>query len=469
MRAPGGRALVALAVLALWAQAVWASTVVVGIDSDMVSADPARATRHTATGLVHSLLYEPMIRTEWWGYASAIAEGIRPLSPTEWELTIDPRIGLDAQEIAVGLRRLLLPGEMGGATSPAQDRIPAVSDVYAVGTEKLVVVLHERLPAFPTLLSHEFVAVPEGERLIGTGAYRLEEWQHGNRITLMLAEGVTEESTGLPERVVFEVIPSSTRRVEAFLNGQLDLLPMTSWDMVPQDLPLGVQVRRRPGTRSRFIELNTNRPPFDDRRVRLALNLALDIPRMLEEVYRGWGYPLATIVTPKTVGYAGELQPIPYVPERAKVLLSEAGYANGFHFELDVIPNRLDEALFYARMWEEIGVHAHIRLWPDWSTLKSALLDGERLAWTAEWNNTSQDPGSVLGAKLGTSGVANYGRYSDPEVDRLLLEAEDALTIAERLDRYRDVQAHILADAVMIFGYAEEELTLVRDGVSLPL
>lgn len=465
------RALRTLLVLAcVWllpAADAGAAAVVVAVEADMISDDPARTTRHGVTDMIHGLIYEPLITPEPWGYGRALASSVRQVSASEWEFTVDGARGVDAQAVAEALRRAYLPQGLAGETAPARERLAVISDIEATEDGRVMVRLQQPLPSFPTLISREYVAVPHGAGLLGTGPYALAEWIHGNRIILVRKDPAGPEAL-LPERVVFEVIPSRAQRVAAFLSGRVDVLPGVTWDEVPQLRTLaGVQLLRRPGTRSRFIELNTNVPPFNDVRVRLALNLAVDVQAVLDEVYGGFGIPLPTIVTPRTVGYAEGLTPLPYDPERARELLAAAGYPRGFDFELDVTPDRLDEARAIARYWEAVGVTVHLRVWPDWPTLRAVLLQGGRMAWTAEWNNTSLDPGSMLWAKVGTGGSANYGRYSDAVVDRLLREAEQAVTIEERIEKYRAVQVRLYEQAVMVFGYAEEEVTAVRPGVSL--
>ncbi|NLN29304.1 MAG: hypothetical protein GX161_13875, partial [Firmicutes bacterium] len=141
----------------------------------------------------------------------------------------------------------------------------------------------------------------------------------------------------------------------------------------------------------------------------------------------------------------------------------------GFDFELDVLAERYEEALYFARMWEAVGVRASLRVWPDWDSLKAAVLEGNRLAWTAEWNNTSRDPASVLGAKVRTGGSANYGGYSHAEVDRLLRSAQGCQSVLTCAPLFAQVQRSLWSDAAMVFGYVEAELLATRAPVGWEL
>lgn len=436
------------------------AAIVVGVEADLLSPDPALSQRHSVTQLIHSLLYTPLLRVEAGSLSPSLLRSVEPVSPTVWQLSLEPESRLSAFELAAALRRSYMKDGLAGYTAPSRDRLPWVVDVWAPNETTVYIELSRSLPSLPLVLAQEFVAWPgtDGE-LVGTGPYRLMQWQPGNRIIL------TEKEPG-PEPddlLIFAVMPSLTQRVQAFAAGDIDILPYVPLTVVERLRAVeGTEIVARPGTRSRFIELNTLKPPFDDVRVRKALNLALDIPAMIEHVYYGYGYPLATVVPPTTVGYDASLTPYPFDPQAARHLLMEAGYPNGFEFELDVLASRYEEARYLAHMWEAVGVRAHLRVWSDWDRMKAAILEGNRLAWTAEWNNTSRDPFSVLGAKVLTGGSANYGGYSHPEVDRLLRWADNCSSILACLPLISQVQRILWSDAAMVFGYAEAELLATR-------
>lgn len=436
------------------------ATVVVGVEADLISPDPALSQRQPVTQLIHSLLYMPLLRIEEGSNGPALLRSIKPLSPTTWQLILDPESGLSASDLAAALRRAYVEEGLSGYTAPSRDRVPWVVDVWAVDEATLHMHLDRSVPSLPLILAQEFVALPgAGGELLGTGPYRLAQWNQGNSITLLKKT----PGDALPDRLVFEVMPSLSQRVQAFAAGALDILPYVPPQFADRLLEVeGTRIEARPGTRSRFIELNISKPPFDDVRIRQALNLAIDVRAMLEHVYSGYGYPLATIVPPTTFGHDASLIPYPFDPGAALVLLAEAGYPNGFDFELDVLVDRLDEAVYFAQMWEAIGVRAHLRVWSDWDSMKAAILEGHRMAWTAEWNNTSRDPTSVLGAKVRSGGAANYGGYSHPEVERLMRSTQNCQSLLTCVPLFLQVQRVLWADAAMIFGYVEAELLATR-------
>lgn len=454
---------ITLSLILLLAQGAFASLLVVGLPSDLISPDPAIAPSDPVSRLVHELLFIPLFTVESGAIAPGLAHAIDASSLTEWVITLTPGGRVSASQLAQALRHLYLPSDSSAYAPPSYDLLPVVQDIQPIGDSRVRIKLSEPYPSIPIVLSQAFVTIPYGDRPVGTGMYDLEHWSHGNRVRLVKKDNTAKG----PDSVIFEVIPGLTRRLMRLESGDLDVLPFLPVSSTGRVRSMGdVEIVSVPGTRSLFIEVNTTRPPFADPLVRRALNLAIDLQAMVEEVYEGFGYPTATILAPTTLGFNPDLSAASRDRDKARQLLLEAGYPHGFDFELDVLAERLPEARVLARMWEDLGVTVHLRVWPNWSTLKAALLRGDRVAWTGEWNNTSRDPASILHAKVRTGGSANYGGYSNPQVDALLRQAEQTVGWWDRLELYDQVQDVLLADAAMLATYTEANLTARRVDVA---
>lgn len=265
-----------------------------------------------------------------------------------------------------------------------------------------------------------------------------------------------------PDRVVriqFEVVPSADERLRRVLNGDvhiaLDLPPGAFWRLRASRLAKPVVV---PQSRVHFIEFDQTRPPFNDRRVRQALNLAVDTRAILREVAQEEAQAIPTLLSPVTFGFDRDLAGYGYDPALARRLLAEAGYPDGFAFELDVPRVKERVARLYQAMLRDVGVDVSLRVWDTWQSLREQILLGRRQAWMAEWGNSSLDPGTAIRPKLHSTGEANYGRYVDPVLDAMLDEADALLDPGERLARYRLIQAYILEEAPMLFGWVEYDV-----------
>ena len=180
--------------------------------------------------------------------------------------------------------------------------------------------------------------------------------------------------------------------------------------------------------------------------MRQALNYAIDIDLIVEEFLDGLGEPLPTILSPLSFGYNDELEPYPYDPEKARQLLAEAGYPNGFTMELSTEDVRRDIAEAYAFMLSQVGITVNVRPWGDRTAMYDAMARGELDAMLTDWGDSAMDPLGIFLPKLRTGDRGNYGGYSNPEVDDLINRAESTTDPELRAELYRQAQA-IVRDA----------------------
>jgi len=160
------------------------------------------------------------------------------------------------------------------------------------------------------------------------------------------------------------------------------------------------------------------------------------------------------------------LQPYPYDPARARQLLAEAGYPNGFTFTLNVEDHRRDIAEAYAFMLSEVGITAHVVPWGDRNAMVDAMARGQLDAMLTDWGDSTMDPTGIFIPKLRSNDRGNYGGYSNPEVDALIELAESTTDPEERAAAYRKAQAIVYADAPMVFEYITQELYAQNKRVS---
>ncbi|MHB0871503.1 MAG: ABC transporter substrate-binding protein, partial [Chloroflexota bacterium] len=270
------------------------------------------------------------------------------------------------------------------------------------------------------------------------------------------------------QRVVFRVIPETSTRVAALLSGEMDIVTEVPADLVDtlKSKP-GIQVKTVPGTRPIWMEMNVKQAPFDDPRVRQALNYAIDKDLIVKKVYNGMATPLAGPLSPLNNFADPNLKPYQYDKNKALALLKEAGWtpgANGaltkdgkpFTFVVDTIDSMRSLAEALSAMLRDVGIDSSVRIWES-NVVVPQLLAGERQSYVGDWGDAAFDPVGHMEAKWSsykpnsTYGRANYSGYSNARVDKLILDGEVEADAAKRHAIYNEAQKLIYDDTPAVF------------------
>jgi len=176
---------------------------------------------------------------------------------------------------------------------------------------------------------------------VGTGPFKLKSWDQGNkRIRLEAHEDYWGEGPKVDE-VLFRVIPQNTTRAQALDAGDVDIVD----GMSPQAIEIiessgSASVQSNEGINVGFMAMNPSGfEAFRNKKVRQALNYATDMGAILNTIFRGTSVRSTQPIPPGILGHNDELDPYPYDPEQARQLLAEAGYGDGFEFELVTMTN----------------------------------------------------------------------------------------------------------------------------------
>jgi len=452
-------------------------TIVVGIHADIQDLDPHNF-RHRETETVLRNIFDGLVtRGPDMQPVPELAESISQLDETTWEFKLRRGVKfhdgteMTAEDVAFSINRYVKEGAMAGRTSPRKDLLGPVTHAEAVDDYTVRVYMSSPWSVFlPYLVHHMVVPRSVGDQLIehpiGTGPFKLVEWVRGSHVVLERfddyyggAPALGRSGPAPARRVIFRVIPETATRLAALMAGEVDLITEVPVDAIRQiESHPNLELRPVMGTRSYFTEFNVRRPPFNDVRVRQALNYAVDIDLVVNQLLNGLGQPLTTILSPLSFGHNDDLRPYPYDPEKAKQLLAEAGYANGLSFELAVEDKRKEIAEAYAFMLQQIGVEARVRVMPEYTIMVEAMKRGELDAMLTDWGDSTMDPTGIFVPKLRTGDRGNFGGYSNPGVDALIMLAESTTNRETRAEAYRLAQKLVYDDAPMIFEYITQEL-----------
>ncbi len=275
-------------------------------------------------------------------------------------------------------------------------------------------------------------------RPVGTGPYRLAEFQPDDHLTL---EAFDEYFGGRPtaRRIIFRVIPEIQARVTALANGEVGIITNVPPDQVPvlKQLP-GVEVRSVPLANCHVLRYNCNRPELRDKRIRQALNLAIDRKLLVDTLWGGqalltrgfqfedWG-PL----------YNPDRSYLPYDPDRARALLAETGYA-GQTIRYNVKPGYytlgVEAAQAIAEMWKAVGINAEVQL-IDWADLPKE----ERMVGSWSNSNYLADPEGAFWNRWGKE-QATQRDWWTPENPRFNELGDQQRQTLDQEFRYRAFQ-----------------------------
>ena len=378
-------------------------------------------------------------------------------------------------------------------TSPRRGLIAPLVSIEKTGDYTVVMNFSGPWPPALQLLVHQQI-VPKSyleqagtqgfiEHPIGTGPFMFVSAQPG--FTEVVMERFEDYYGGAPDLApvdaacvqgaVFRVIPEASTRVAALLAGEVDIIQALPPELIStlEQTP-GIQVQTVPGTQPKWLELNVNVPPFNDVRVREALNYAVDKELLIEAIYGGNAVALPGPLSPFNNYVNKSLQPYEYSVEKALALLAEAGYAdsngdglldkNGqtFSFILDSLEEHRALAEAVAGQLRAIGIDASVRFW-EYSVVKPQLQAGERMAYLDDWGDSAFDPVGHFEAKWhsyvegAAYGRANFSGYSNARVDELIVQGETTADPAERQKLYDEAQQLIYDEVPAVFLILPEE------------
>jgi peptide/nickel transport system substrate-binding protein/oligopeptide transport system substrate-binding protein len=227
----------------------------------------------------------------------------------------------------------------------------------------------------------------------------------------------------------------------------------------------------RTGLDTYYLGLNCTRRPFTDRRVRQAVNLAIDCERILNTVFEKRGVLAKGPVPPGLWKYGmgpGTGAGYPYDPEKAKKLIAEAGVAGSrITIYISADPEVLDIMEVVQGYLSQAGITADIRQL-DWSAFKQAVNIGEPDAFWLSWWADYPDPENFLfplfhSASVGPAG--NRTRCLDPELDRLIETAEGTVDEKKRYALYRTAEDRIIDNAPWVFMWHRSDFYVVQPWV----
>lgn len=290
-----------------------------------------------------------------------------------------------------------------------------------------------------------------GAEPIGSGPFKFVEWEPNDHWTIERFDDYVE-GPALARKIICRVIPEAGNRCITLETGEADIALRLSEVDVPnvennKDLVAYAEV----GASIEFIGLNCESEYFDDVRVRQAVNYAVNKQEIVDTVLEGRG-EIANTYCGKTIpGYNPDQEPYPYDVEKAKELMKEAGYEDGFEVSIVIngdVRNRTAQIL--QAQLAEIGITLDINQM-EWGAYLDALKTGEIDMYILGWSNSTIDPDRSFATlfpsdQCGYDGN-NYTFFKNEEVDKLIADAAVETNHEERMAMYQELQAVLMENA----------------------
>jgi peptide/nickel transport system substrate-binding protein len=374
--------LVVVLVLPSAALAQSGAQITISQPAEATTMDPGRSTQVlTVNNFIN--LYDTLTR---WDNALKLQPGLatswKQVNDTTWDFTLRQGVKfhdgtpMTVEDVKATLDRNLVPGKTvvnAGFTTIDSVSIvnPSTIRIVSKKPDPLLLVRVAQMGAqiLPARLTTDDGVKELARRPVGTGAYKFVEWVKDERLVMEANKDWWgwEGKKPVIDRVIWKPIPDDFPRLVALEKGDVDIITN-----VPPDRSQGIAEGRNtrlltvPSTRIVNFGMNSTQPPLSDKRVRQALQYAVDVNAIIKNIYAGQGKPVAGGVADVDFGHNPAIKPYPYDPAKAKQLLAEAGFATGVDVTLYAGTGTMvnDRALLevIANMWSKVGIRGKVEM-----------------------------------------------------------------------------------------------------------
>ncbi|WP_138515052.1 ABC transporter substrate-binding protein [Rhodoferax bucti] len=285
---------------------------------------------------------------------------------------------------------------------------------------------------------------------LGTGAFQVVQYQKDSIIRFK-ANAQYWAGKAKIDDLIFSITPDASVRWAKLQKGECHVMPYPNpadLDAIRKDA--NVTVMEQPGLNIGYLAYNTTKKPFDDVRVRKAINMAIDKKAIVSAVYLSTGVAAVNPIPPGQWSYNKNLKDDLYNPEQAKKLLAAAGYPNGFTTDLWAMPVQRPYNPNAKRIAElmqadlaKVGVTAEIKSF-EWGEYRKRMQAGEHQMGMLGWTGDNGDPDNFLNTLLGCSSAkqngSNVAKFCYQPFEDLVQKAKVVSNPAERTKLYEKAQ-----------------------------
>ena len=446
-------------------------TIAQGIDAEFLD---VQMTNNIVTLIINGSIYDTLLtRDKQLQITPRLATAYKLVSEKVWEVKLRSGVKFhngepfDASAVKFSFERIYRPD----FKSPQKGWFSTIDRVEVV--DPTTVRFHTKVPdpAMPARMTLMYQLAPKyvtqvGDvqanlKPVGTGPFKFVEWSKNERIVV---EANDEHWTGKPavRRATWRPIPELGARIAALQTGQADLIVNVPPDQLPTlSATKTVRIEKIPSCRIIYFGIaQIKGGALADRRVRQAINHAVDVQGILDAVLLGNGKRINSSMPPNVWGYDPSIPLYDYNPQKAKELLAAAGQTN-LTLTLQAPNGRWamdkDIAQAIAGQLTENGIKTNVKIIGEWGSYVRSVLDHKTEdIFMNGWCLPSLEPDHWVTPNLHTGEPVS--QYSNPEVDKLIVAARAEMNVEKRKQLYAQLLRLIRDDAPWIFGYQQMDI-----------
>jgi len=411
---------------------------------------------------------------------------------------------MTAKDVKYSLERVVNPatqspgagffGAIKGFDAASVGDAKALEGVEAVDDSTLRIVLSRPDATFLHVMALNFSSVVASEEAekhgadfgknpVGTGAFKLAEWTLGQR--LVFERNPDYYQAGLPrlDQIVFEVGQEPIVALLRLERGEVDIagdgIPPAKFLEVRNDPKFKDMIIEGSQLHTGYVTMNVKMAPFDNVKVRQAVNMAINKDRIVR-IINGRAVPANQPLPPLMPGYDESYQGFPFDPAKAKALLAEAGFADGFETELFVANTDPQPRIAQAIQQDlaEVGIRAQIKSLAQANVIaaggeadQAPMIWSGGMAWIADFPDPSNFYGPILGCGGAVPGGWNWSWYCNEELDARAVKADSMADPAQaeaRIAEWKQIFTAIQDEAPWAPIFNEQRFTIRSDRLDGP-
>lgn len=462
------------------------------ITTEPKSLDPALSTDIT-TGVITSLMYDNLVQ---FGVGSEINPGLAD----SWSISGDGKVytfnlrkdvefwdgsRFTAEDVQYSFERVMSPNSkspqtwllapLSGSREYMQGKADRIDGIRILSQYQIQLSLTTPFAPFIGFLGAPATAIVSkvdtafsgpGLRDMprGSGPWKFKEWQTDRLLRFDRNDNYYAGAPKLDGLILNNVPEVLTAAIE-FEAGNLDVMsiPNSEFKYWTHSKTWAPYIHKLEELGIYYLAMNTERPPFDDIRVRRALSMAIDREKIVNRILHNSASLAKGPIPPGLAGYDSLRVHIPYDPEKARKLLVEAGYTELCEFDLWVDPGAAVSQTIEAiqHYLNDVGFKVHL-VRNDWNMMRDAMRNGATDAYWGNWWADYADAENFLAPLFHSENAARRNRYSNSEVDQLIEQLQRSMHAHERTSLAMRIDSILIDEAPYSFMWYPTSYTVVQ-------